>query len=46
MKVKQISQWLQKNSKIKYLIRLLVIAAVAWVLGQFLSPTLMKAVFL
>ena len=32
MKVKQISQWLHKNSKIKYLIRLLVIAAVAWVL--------------
>ena len=32
MKVKQISQWLHKNSKIKYLIRLLIIAAVAWVL--------------
>jgi len=46
MKVKQISQWLQKNSKIKYLIRLLVIAAAAWVLGQFISPALMKAVFL
>ena len=44
MKVKQISQWLQKNSKIKYLIRLLVIAAIAWVLGQFISPVLMKAV--
>lgn len=46
MKVKQISQWLHKNSKIKYLIRLLIIAAVAWVLGQLLSPALMKAVFL
>lgn len=46
MKVKQISQWLQKNSKIKYLIRLLAIAAAAWVLGQFISPALMKAVFL
>ena len=32
MKVKQTSQWLHKNSKIKYLIRLLIIAAVAWVL--------------
>lgn len=32
MKEKQISQWLHKNSKIKYLIRLLIIAAVAWVL--------------
>ena len=46
MKVKQISQWLQKNSKIKYLIRLLVIAVVAWVLGQLISPALMKAIFL
>ena len=36
----------QKNSKIKHLIQLLIIAAAAWVLGQLISPALMKAIFL
>ena len=36
----------QKNSKIKHLIQLLIIAAVAWVLGQLISPALMKEIFL
>lgn len=36
----------QKNSKTKRLIQLLIIAAAAWVLGQLISPALMKAIFL